>query len=586
MRDRACMFLGLAVLAVSLSAGWAAAQAAPSPTPLPSEDQSRELLQRMMNDATGSTTAPTPVPTPVAPETLPTVVPVPVTPETMPIAVPQPLTPENWPTTVTVPPDSFRPTPVTPEPVPVAVPTPVTPVPVTPETVPVEIPAPVTPAPVTPAPVAPREVDTPPATLETAPDQDTAEKARKAAALWEQMRRADVGEDLADARMSLAALVSGLTPEQRVPVATAMMDPEADEATAATPLTEFFGRDGLPLRDLAVLMGNEGRTFRQRVLLRTCFKFLRPEYETELSEATRRQMLGMIASRLTSLAVQEKVSYGEQRLLTHMVQSALSRYAGQQEDVPQMAELDKAMQTYAVKPRKDDILAVSISAWVAMANQPAPKIDSVRQAIVAMGHWDPLVREKAAAFLGKEVMRDPSVGETVFALFEDSRDEVRAAAATVFSFAIGYEPKKVVSKMVELLVWDEGVIVQKAASDTLVVHSEEATGSLGMLLDALETRVPLPGPRRTGSILQAVSYLVSAKTPDAVKKRVMDDALTNLDIAPRWALKALEVLGPFAKPAVGRIREYRNTQADRFLRQAIDRHVLTAIDPTASEEAP
>jgi hypothetical protein len=100
-----------------------------------------------------------------------------------------------------------------------------------------------------------------------------------------------------------------------------------------------------------------------------------------------------------------------------------------------------------------------------------------------------------------------------------------------------------------------------------------------LLLDALKTRQPRPGPKRTNSILLALSYLVHERTPTSQKRQLLDLAGKNLTFAPDGALRALESLGRYARPAVPAILKYRNTRADRITRQYIDRHVLQAIDP-------
>lgn len=402
---------------------------------------------------------------------------------------------------------------------------------------------------------------------------------KQAAELWEQMRAAEVNSDaFVEAHEKLTALIASLPAKEKVAAATAMMRRgDGDDIHAAA--LEFFGPDGLPAADLVPLVHNNRRTWPQRVLVRTYYRFLRPEYETRLNEATRRQLLRILADRLNALAKPKAVDYGEQRLLSHMLQAALSRYAGKEQEVPEMAALRAAMKGYAAVRREDDVLAECIRAWLALS--PDPAIHTSAQAFEALGHWNELVRQKASAFLGSAVRKDADLGQKVLTLLQDPRDEVRAAAAGVFGFALSYQPEKVIPAMVKLLMWDRSVIVQQAAADTLIAHSDEAQAVADRLLEELISRQPHPGPQRTSSILTALSYLINENTPGTQKKRLLEAAVANLEFAPAGALRALEALGPDARPAVPNIKRFRDTKADRFTRQRIDRHVLMVIDPDA-----
>ncbi len=402
---------------------------------------------------------------------------------------------------------------------------------------------------------------------------------QRAADLWAQMRCADINSGaFSQANEALVQLIALLPAEQKVPVAAAMMRRGAgDEINAAA--LELFGTDALPAAELQALVDDENRTWPQRVLVRTYFRFLRPEHETRLSETARRELVTMLAERLTALAGRETISYGEQRLLTHMLQAALTRYAGKEDTVPEMASLRKAMEAYVAQPRDDDVLAASISGWLALP--PVVAMTTPDEAIRALGHWDPLVRQKASVYLGSTIRKTPVVAEAVFEALDDPRDEVRAAAAGVFGFALSYKPERVIPAMVKLLIWDRSVIVQAAAAGTLIAHSDEAQTIADRLLEELMTRRPHPGPLRTNSILTTLSYLITDQTPGPLKKRLLEVAVANLEFAPGGALRALEALGADARPAVPNIQAYRDTKADRFTRLHIDRHVLMAIDPDA-----
>ena len=416
--------------------------------------------------------------------------------------------------------------------------------------------------------------------------QDASSPLTEAVELWEQMRRMENvnSEEFAKAGNRLVQLISSLPPEQKTPVATALMRRGVDDAVNAAAL-EMFGMDGIPTADIKAILDNENRTFQQRVLVRTYYKFCRGEYETRLSEETRRELVGILADHLKDVYKRETLDYGEQRLLTHTLQAVLSRYFGKQGEVPEMVELLEAMLGYRAKNRVDDTLAASIAAWLEM--KPSPQIDSTESALLAMGHWEPLVRLKAAVYLGGQIRKDDKVGDEVLKQLNDPpdpRDEVRASAARVFSFSLSYHPGKIIPAMVRLLVWDRGVIVQQAASETLIAHSDEAQITVDLLLESLQTRSPRPGPKRTTSILRTLSYLVHPNTPSSQKTRLLKVAVANLEFAPQGALRAMEALGPDALPAVGNITQYRDTKADRFTRQYINRHVLMVIDPKSVEK--
>jgi hypothetical protein len=408
---------------------------------------------------------------------------------------------------------------------------------------------------------------------------------------WRIMRRADVNsDDFVAARESLVQLISQLPVDDYVEVATSMMDRGAADMFNLT-VIQMFGREGLPKQDLAKLLNSTERTWPQRILLRTYWKLARPENETELTPQARLELVTLLADRLNALSQAETVSYGEQRLLSHMLQSVLTRYAGQGDQIPAVKALYAAMDAYQQTERPNDILARSIQDWKTMSFDP--DIDSQAQAMQALGHFNPMVRTKAATYLGMTILKTPELGEKVLALLRapgeggDPRDEVRAAAAEVFSFALSYKPDVVIPQMVNLVVWDRGVTVQRAAGETLIAHSNQAAESFDMLLDALEKRVPRPGPKRAETILTTLGYLVTPQTPAEKKQRLLELSQIYLfpgeqhAAAPQGALRALEALGPFAAPAIPDIRKFRERSADRLTRQYIDRHVMESINPSA-----
>ena len=399
----------------------------------------------------------------------------------------------------------------------------------------------------------------------------------EASRLWLSMRRSDVNStEFMKSRNQLISLIDSLTPDRKVAVATALMSRTADPSINAAAL-ELFGPNGLPIEDLQKILENPDRSWPERILIRTYYSLLQPEYEMHLNDKFRRQLVAILAQRLERLSRVGEVGYGEQRLLSHAIQSALSRYAWKQDAVPEMQQLVSAMRAFSSYPRVDEVLGPSINGWLTM--QPNPKIETVGEAIKDLSHWDPLVRVTAATFLANKMRSDPQVGQEVLKQLGDPRDEMKAAAASVFSYALSYEPKKIIPIMVNILLESRSVPAQKMASESLIAHSEEAQLSAGMLLEALESRRPKPGPMRTDSILTTLSYLVHDQTPPSIQQRLLTVAVNNLEFAPMGALRAIEALGPAAKSALPEIRKYRSEKADRFTRQYIDTHVLEAIEP-------
>lgn len=410
----------------------------------------------------------------------------------------------------------------------------------------------------------------------------------QAAKVWKQMRAADVNSpEFTEAKAELEGVIAEVAPKGRVAVAIALMEWGSPDAINAAAL-QMFGPDGLSVVDLRALLDAQARYRdtknaypQQRVLLRTYWRFLRPENETRLTEPARRQLVGTLARHLLTLAKEPKVTYGEQRLASHLIQATLSRYAASN-DVPDMMSLRKAMAAY-VKAHPRDALSASITAWNAMT--PEMSITSTSDAIKALGHWEPLTRMKASAELGTAIVADPSVGELVLKQLDDPRDEVRASAAGVFGFALSYKPSVVIPRMVELLRSDRGVTVQQAASETLIARADDTQTTIGLLLKALRATPSgkKPGPKRTRNLLMTASYLITSKTPTVQKMTLLNVARDRLTYAPQGALHVLEALGDFARPAVEDIKHYRDTVADRLTRQYINRHVLQAIDPNAAK---
>lgn len=407
-----------------------------------------------------------------------------------------------------------------------------------------------------------------------------ADEADTAADLWSRMRRAEVASaELKAVQRKLAALIDAMPVTKRTAAATAMMDRRAERGVNAEAMRSF-GADPLPITDIQRILWDSGRSYPQRLLLKTYYSLCRgKDRASALSETTRRQLVDVLAERLDNLAG-TKVAYGEQRLLTHLCSSLLSRCGGGARGSPQARGLIKSLEKYAEKARKGDGFGAAIPAWLDLAKSKDVTADTFGKAVQALGHWDPLVRLRAVCRLGeRDVPADDRAAQVVLALLSDPRDEVRAGAAQVFAVAKDYRPNVVVPKMVELLTRDRGVVVQAAAEEVLIARRDQAAGQIDALLAVMKDPTRRLGARRTSHILLVLSKFVGvAKLPQ--KESMLVLAARNLTRSPDGSLAVMQALGPQAARAVPSIREYRAT-VDRLRRAQIDRHVLPAILPNA-----
>ena len=211
---------------------------------------------------------------------------------------------------------------------------------------------------------------------------------------------------------------------------------------------------------------------------------------------------------------------------------------------------------------------------------PTTAFGQLEGAMAALGHWEPLVRWKASATLGRLADGDPSVAQKLMEALDDPQDEVRAGAARAFGFSEKAGGDAAIKRMFELLVKDRGVTVQAAAAETLIARADGAGALIDPLLDVFKTR--RPGSKRTSSILLVLARL-APKASASQKRRIMELSIAQLSRAPTGALGALRALGPEAKAALPKIRAYRET-ADRYRRDYIDSHVLPAIAPPARKQ--
>jgi len=403
---------------------------------------------------------------------------------------------------------------------------------------------------------------------------DAAETMAKA---WATMRRADIGSaQYVQAAKRLRESINQWPASRRMEGATALMDRYApDNVNAAAPM--FFGRDPFTTDEIRAVLFDQGRSRRQRVLIRTYFTLCRADYRhRQLSEERRLALVGLLAERLEGL-LGTAVGYGEQRLLTHCCQSVLTRYGRRSGQTAEARRLIAAMKAYAASEPAGDTFAASARGWLGLIANPSDSISSADQAEAWLGHWDPLARWRAHRYLGAQMSRRQDVAEKVWRRLADVRDEVRAAAVMAFTVAEQPEAGKVVDKLVGMLIHDRGVIVQAAASVALATQGESARVAVGPLLAAFELPrgKPVPGIKRTDSILLALASL-AGYADEGQKQRMLELAVEKLSRSPLGSLELLKALGPAARSALREVKAY-GRDACRPERHYIDRHVVPAI---------
>jgi len=400
------------------------------------------------------------------------------------------------------------------------------------------------------------------------------------AALWKEFRRLEVNTpEYARALKELGAGAAAIPRAERMKAAAALMVRGAPDSLNASAL-ELFGPDPVPISDIRRVLFNEKRSFTERIVVRTCYGFCRADYRSGLlNEQSRSALVGVLGERLTDVAG-KKVGYGEQRLLSHLCQSVLSRYAEGEPEAAEVRNFLKGVALYGGAAPESDGLGASIRRWMVLRRMPTTAFGQLEGALAALGHWEPLVRWKASAMLGPLADSDPSVAQKLMEAMDDPQDEVRAGAARAFGFSRKAGGDAVIKRMYGLLVTDRGVIVQVAAAETLIARAEGSAGMIDSLLDALETG--RPGSKRASAMLLVLARL-APKASASRKGRIVELAVARLSSSPEGALEALRTLGPEAKSALPNIRAYRET-ADRYRRDYIDSHVLPAIAPPQREQ--
>lgn len=406
-----------------------------------------------------------------------------------------------------------------------------------------------------------------------------ADEIAQATALWQQMRCAEPDTaDFKGAQWKLTALIGTTAKSRHLVMATALMDRTARRGINESAI-ELFGRDPFEVADIRRMLSDPQRSFQQRELLKTYYSECSPESSASLlSEDYRKKLVGVLAERLGTLAGQP-IHYGEQRFFVHLTSAVLGRYPARadKDKAPEGEQLIKSLEAYAEKGNRADTLAAAIPVWLDLRKNPVAQIGNFGEAIRLLGHWDPLERLKAAAWLGDRVGSDEKGAQVVLAMLDDLRDEARAEAARVFSFAASYKPQTVVPRMVGLMTEDISTVVQTAAAEALSARAEQGARQIEPLLAVLTSPSRRLGSNRTNCILTVLSKLVAYARPSQ-KASMVDLAALRLQTSPDGALSLLEALGPGAASAIPAIKEYRSS-ADRFQKAYIDLHVLPAIQP-------
>ena len=418
----------------------------------------------------------------------------------------------------------------------------------------------------------------------SAQDKGGADRNSEIRSLWIRMQRVELNSSTYESsRTRLTSILNGMTGKERSRAAAVLMRRNAPDGINES-VVEMIGIDKLSLPEIGEMVNDSERTWSQRLLIKVCYKFISPEFETTMDEPTRQILVGFLASRINALASMREVPYGEQRLIYHMLEPVLMRYAGKASTVTAAGNLYNAIKKYIQIDRKNDGIGHTMSAWTTIDSRQDPA--DVRTAVRILGHWDPLMRQKAATWLGNKISEDENLVETVFKKLHDPRDEVRAAAARVFSYAAGYKSSRVITSMVRLLIDDPGVTVQKAASEALITHADtsETEAVTSLLIKQIEDHKPSPGPKRMSSIMSVLSYYINPGMRQSTKTTLVEIGVKYLAFSPSGALTLLEGLGPAARQAIPNIKEFRDTKADRLTKRRINRNVLWAIDPNSVKQ--
>lgn len=408
--------------------------------------------------------------------------------------------------------------------------------------------------------------------------------------LWNKLRffKPD-SKEFDEAKAKLLEEIPKVPINLRVKVASAMMDRYADDMVNMSAI-QMFGKDPLPIDGIVEMMANLKRSFNDRVLLRTYYSFGLAEYkDSPISEQMQGELAMALGNQMDAIlraAAEQKVKpdagldYGEERLLTHLFQSALSRFASKQDTSPPARRLVEAMENYTAAASENDMLSATMKGWLTLIKWQNIREDSLDGAIATLGHWEALKRIKAAVDLARLGEKDQKVVNRVLSLLDDQRDEVRADAARVFSFMPQYDAKQIVPRMVKMLTTDRGIMVQQAAAEVLSARAEQASEAIAPLLAAVAD--PKTGQSRRSSMLTVLARLLPMATFQQ-KEIMFNLAARSLGDMPEGALAVFAALGPSARAILPKLIEYRD-KCDSTRRSFIDANVLPAIQKETAGE--
>ena len=408
--------------------------------------------------------------------------------------------------------------------------------------------------------------------------------------------------------------------EQRIAGALAMLDEQADAAVheaAWEAQTAAWGADWLRPADLRELLSGgtipataaasapAARLAAQtRVLLELAYERMGEgsSAQSQPYEPTRRQRemmfialaaLGPVAGSTTTsatAATAPTMGDADQRLLVRLLASTIACSRRWERDGLQR-QLWEAMAPASNLEAQGPMLAKTLDGWVRLHRSPQEPTDGVAAAIEALGHWEPTVRMRAAAFLAHRMSVEwqregpaprpgwRSTASRLAPCLDDSRDEVRAAAATAFGLSTAAGPQDLGPTLAHLLLMDPSAQVQQAAATALRARHDLAKPSIDLLLERLAGRLER---RRAMYVMEVLAGTVAQASPSQAQ-RMIELAMDRLPWVSHGAMKLLAALGnqgvlkgEVRTGALAAVRK-RQASADRLERQFIDRHVLPAM---------
>lgn len=442
--------------------------------------------------------------------------------------------------------------------------------------------------------------------------------------VWRQVRMAPAGPELRAALADLARLLKALPEGARLDIALTLLDEQAEtpaNQAAWEAMTAAWGPEWIHVDDLRrMLLGGsfpattsvpESIRAAQsaRLLLRIVYERMcegsraqtQPIAPSPRQEEMVKLLLGYLAalgtlSTAASSPANKAISEGDQRLLMHLLESAVT-CSRQWEREGLRGQLWQTLTPSRSLEHTAPMLAQAMEGWAAIGRCPQEPTEGVAAAMLYLGHWNSTVRLRAAAFLSRQMNLEQArmarsapkpnqlmIAQRLQSLLADDRDAIRAAAAMAFGMSTAPGPKDLGSALARMLLADPAAPVQQAAAAALRARADLGKGAIDLLLDRLAAKVER---RRAQYILQTLASLVPQASP-AQARRMTDLAMDRLPRVPRGAMDLLAALGnqrlltDLARTAaLAAVREHL-ASADRLERQWIERHVLPALRRLAS----